>query len=305
MKRIVRFLHSSFLFSLTTVWMALFLLGTVALQAQDEEAAPEKDTRPVRNTFESIWLIDNQTVMVPIKGTFEFDVNHRFGAVNEKKYDDFYGIFAASNIRLGFNYVPVEKLQVGFGFTKENNMIDFNGKYAIFQQGRSGGSPLSVTYLVNMGIDTGEKRSNEGEFKDGIDRLSYFHQLMIARKITDAFSLQASANLSWFKKKSTIYDVEGNYLGFDTNGQFSASFLGRYKVTDIMSLIANVDVPLTDQEFTENEANISFGVEMVTSAHAFQIFLGRHKSILPQYNHAFSENTGLLIGFNITRLWNF
>ena len=128
---------------------------------------------------------------------------------------------------------------------------------------------------------------------------------MIARKITDAFSLQASANLSWFNKKSTIYDVEGNYLGFDTNGQFSASFLGRYKVTDIMSLIANVDVPLTDQEFTENEANISFGVEMVTSAHAFQIFLGRHKSILPQYNHAFSENTGLLIGFNITRLWNF
>jgi hypothetical protein len=35
--------------------------------------------RPVKNTFESIWLIDHQTLEVPIKGTFEMDFQHRFG----------------------------------------------------------------------------------------------------------------------------------------------------------------------------------------------------------------------------------
>lgn len=303
MKRIVRFLHSSFRFSASAGFIALFIVGATTLSAQDEEATG-KDTRPVRNTFESIWLIDNQTVMVPIKGTFEFDINHRFGVINEQKYDDFYGIFAPSNIRLGVNYVPAEKFQIGIGFTKENNMIDFNGKYAIFQQGRSGGSPVSVTYLGFAAVDTGNKRNTQSKFKEGTDRLSYFHQLMVARKITNAFSLQASANLSWFNFKELQADDKG-FLSADNNAQYSASFLGRYKFSPTMAVIANVDIPLSEQEFTDNKANISFGLEMVSSSHAFQIFLGNYKSILPQYNNSFSTNSDFLIGFNMTRLWNF
>ena len=42
--------------------------------------------KPVKNTFESVWIIDNQTVMVPIKGTLEMDIMHRFGTV-DKGYD--------------------------------------------------------------------------------------------------------------------------------------------------------------------------------------------------------------------------
>ena len=118
------------------VWFltVAFLLLAGAAQAQDE-GEPEKDTRPVRNTFESNWLIDNQTVMVPIKGTFEMDIQHRFGTMNNG-YDDFWGFYAPSNIRIGFDYVPIEKLQIGFGFTKERKMWDFNAKYALLQQGR-------------------------------------------------------------------------------------------------------------------------------------------------------------------------
>ncbi len=304
MKRIVRFLHSLSSSSVSACFTALFIFAAFSLMAQDE-SAPEKDTRPIRNTFESIWLIDNQTVMVPIKGTFEFDINHRFGAMSENKYDDFYGIFATSNIRLALNLVPVEKLQIGLGFTKENNMIDFNAKYAIFQQGRSGGSPLSLTYLGYANIDTGNKFNSKNKFDEGIDRLSYFHQLMVARKITTALSLQASANLSWFNFKELMTNDDAVVLGADKNAQFSASFLGRYKFSPTMALIANFDIPLTNQEFTDNKANISFGLEMVSSSHAFQIFLGRYKSIIPQYNNSFSANSDFLIGFNMTRLWNF
>ncbi len=288
---------------LAAIWATLLMLGSLSLQAQDEDTQPEKDTRPVKNLFESIWLIDNQTAVVPIQGTFEMDIQHRFGAINGKKYDDLYGLFAPSNIRLGFDYVPIEKLQVGFGFTKEKLLWDFNAKYAILQQGRSGGSPVTVTYLVNMGIDG--RLEKQYKFDETIDRFTYFHQLMVARKVTDNFSLQASGSVSWFNFQEINYDVEGNPLGRNRNRQVNVAFLGRYKLTPTLGLIANVDVPLTEQEYLDQKANLSFGFEMVSSSHAFQIFLGKYKSLVPQYNNMLNQNNDFMIGFNMTRLWNF
>ena len=91
-----------------------------AITAQDSTAgvAAEIVTRPkpkpVKNTFSSVWMIDNQSVMVSQKGTFEMDIMHRFGTV-DKGYDDFWGFFAPSNIRLGVSYAPINRLNVGIG----------------------------------------------------------------------------------------------------------------------------------------------------------------------------------------------
>ncbi len=62
----------------------------VKAESTATEAPVKKWGKPVRNTFESIWLIDAQTVEVPVKGTFEMDFRHRFGLVNNG-YKDFYG----------------------------------------------------------------------------------------------------------------------------------------------------------------------------------------------------------------------
>src|SRR5690606_11470184 len=146
---------STMLRVLTAGWFAVLIMGLTPLAAQ-EDAVPEKDTRPVKNTFESIWLMDQQTVMVPVKGSFEMDFQQRFGTWNNG-YDDFYGIFAPSNIRIGLDYVPVDRLMVGIGFTKDNLLWDMWGKYALLRQGRSGGSPVSLTYYVNAAADTREQ----------------------------------------------------------------------------------------------------------------------------------------------------
>ena len=82
----------------------------------------------VGNTFESVWMIDNQTVLVPLRRTFEFDIQHRFGTV-VNGYSDFWGIYAPSNIRIGFGYTPISNLMVGFGFTKDRLLWDVNWKY--------------------------------------------------------------------------------------------------------------------------------------------------------------------------------
>lgn len=264
------------------------------------------DTRPVKNTFESIWLINNHTVMIPVKGTFEWDFQHRFGTW-EEGYGDFFGIFSNSNIRLGFDYVPVDRLMVGFGFTKLNLLWDFNAKYSLFQQAREAGWPMSVTYYVNAAVDT--RKMEDTDFEESSDRWSFFHQLMFARKFSDDFSLQLCANYSWFNTKEPTYDEEGNLLGRDGNGLFSTTLLARYKFSNTMGVIFEYDYPITDQEFFDPEPNLSFGLELVTSSHAFQVFVGNYQSLIPQYNHSYNPNSfgdnGILLGFNITRLWNF
>jgi Membrane bound beta barrel domain (DUF5777) len=127
------------------------------LYAQDPTETPAvKKAKPVKNTFGSVWLMDNQTVMVPIKGTLEFDIQHRFGTVN-KGAKDLWGFFAPSNIRLGVNYSPVSKLFVGAGITKERMQIDLNAKYALLQQTTDNKMPVSVSYFGNIVMDARDK----------------------------------------------------------------------------------------------------------------------------------------------------
>ena len=175
--------QSSIFCRLLLVSLMAFLFVQPIFSQEDEESG--KDLRPVRNLFDGIWLIDNQTALVPIKGTFEFDILHRFG-LWKNGFEDLFGLYASSNIRLGFNYIPIDRLQIGFGLTKTNITWDFNAKYALIQQARSGGSPVAVTYFVNTAVDTRDKAI--GKFANGTDRYSYFHQLMIARKYSDNLS---------------------------------------------------------------------------------------------------------------------
>lgn len=294
MKRTIQTLFNALL------WVAVFLMASFTATAQDE---PEtgKDTRPVKNMFESILLIDNQTVIVPIQGTFEWDFQHRFGNMN-RGYDEFYGVFSPSNIRLGLNYVPMENLMLGFGFTKERMMWDFTAKYALLKQGRSGGSPVSLTYLGVAGIDTREKKNTS--YKESTDRWSYFNQLMVARKITDFLSLQVAGDMSYFNYSDHQYSTEGAYLGKMNNMQFGMSALLRVKATDVLSVISSYNFPLTSHDVYDPDPSFGVGLEMVSSSHAFQVFVGNYKGIVPQINSVKNLNSNFLIGFNITRLWN-
>ena len=95
------------------------LLITISTFAQEEDsvaAALASGNKPVRSVFESTWIIDNQTTLVPQKGTFEFMMNHRFGTIYNG-LSDIYGIYGSgANIRLGFNYTLWDS--VGFGALK-------------------------------------------------------------------------------------------------------------------------------------------------------------------------------------------
>jgi hypothetical protein len=296
--------------------------------AADETLAEAKPTKikPVKNTFQSVWIIDNQTVMVPAKKTFEMDIQHRFGTIN-KGYEDFWGFFAPSNIRLGVNYSPLNKLFVGIGITKSDMIWDFSAKYSIIQQTKDV-YPVSVTYYGDFSFDT-RKDGNNGAFKhflsntkitdgDGLftyytDRLLYFHQIIIARKISNKISVQLAPSIS---HQNSVY---GYYKQVDSatrkvkpemeHNHLAIAVSGKYKLTNVTSVLVNLDQPITKHTTNNPNPNVSLGFEFSTGSHAFQLFLTNYSFLNPARNNLYNKNNWqdnkFLIGFNITRLWSY
>ncbi|MGZ5255011.1 MAG: DUF5777 family beta-barrel protein, partial [Flavitalea sp.] len=209
------------------------------------------------------------------------------------------------NIRMGFSYVFMNDLQVGFGFTKDRLQWDLNGKYALVKQANNGGWPVSISWFSNVVFDTRSKNN----FVNFGDRISYFHQLLIARKVTDNLSVQVAPSVSHFNNIEGYLDSEGKVQPTMNNDHFAIAFMAKYKISPKTNLIVNYDQPLTQHPMNNPQPNISFGLEMVTSAHAFQVFFGNYQGITPQSNNFYNKNDfregQFCIGFNITRLWNF
>lgn len=285
---------------------ALLMLSAGQSFAQDstaEEVPVIKKAKPVKNTFGSVLIMDNQSVMVPIKGTLEMAIQHRFGTVDNGK-KDLYGIFAPSNIRIGLSYSPIHKLLAGAGVTKERMQVDLFAKYALLEQ-TPGAMPVSITYFGNVVIDARDKSN----FRNSVDKYSYFNQLIIARKITGKFSVQVAPGFSWFNNVEAYVDSKGDIREKMHNYHFAISVAGRYKISEKSAITAGYDQPLTQHPTNNPQPNICLGFETTTSSHAFQVFAGNYYSIVPQSNNMFNQNDyregQFVIGFNITHLWNF
>jgi Membrane bound beta barrel domain (DUF5777) len=299
---------------LLTMALATF---TIPMLAQEEAKEPTQDdgNKPARAHFESTWIIDNQTALMKQKGTFEFMIQHRFGSVGNG-ITDLYGLYAPSNIRLGFNYTLFDNfgfggikgpLAIGFGTTKDHRIQDFNIKYGVLEQTRNGRIPVSVSYYANAGMETIEPKDDLPNGNTS-DRFSYFHQLIISRRFSSKLSVQLAPSVSHYNT------VEPDMK----NDHFAVSAAARYKFGTSTAVIVNVDQPITKHKINNPQPNFGLGIEMSTSSHTFQIFLTNYSAIVQQRNNVFNTNAGLrvspefewdwdgfAIGFNINRLWNF
>lgn len=282
--------------------VAFFNMNIVSAQeAEEQEAAPEQeqpDNRPVRGWFDAAQLIDNPTPVTPAKGSLELIIHHRFGNIKENKFDDVFGLYASSNIRMGFNYGVTDKLMVGIGTERDRKLQDLNWKYAVLQQTRSGSIPVSLSYYGNVALDArGKEFFGPEENYRYIHRLSYFTQFIVARKFNEVLSLQVAPSFMYFNaldRKYSNYNVgvaAGGKIKF--NPTWGATF--EYSQAYITSDEENAFTP---------KPSFAFGFEKGTATHAFQVFAASYRSIVPQYNMAMNEaeffKGGISLGFNVT-----
>lgn len=273
--------------------------------AQEETPTEKKVDKPVRTPWESGTLVNHQTSITQYKNTLEMVISHRFGAI-DNGISDVFGIMApGANIRIGLNYSILENVAVGFGTNSQKQYQDFQAKYTPFEQTRENTIPVSLTIYGNAAID-GREKATFGVDYEFSDRLSYFSEVIVGRKVNDWLSVQASVNFTHYNSVDSLLDNDKVGLGFG----------GRIKFSPQSSLTLELGVPLKIESISQHTSftnhpkpHFSIGYEVSTSTHAFQIFLTNGLGILPQelymYNLNEFDSKSIRFGFNITRLWNF
>jgi hypothetical protein len=280
------------------IFIAVFALPTMLLAQEQKDTtavivdsvAPIVEVEYERPAFESTSLIENQTDRVYSKGTIEMIMNHRFGLVTGD--NDLLGIWAPSNIRLAVNYSITDRITVGYGTTKDYRLQDFSLKGAILKQTVNGKMPVSITYYGNWTISALPKEN----FYHTSDRWSFFNQIIIAKRFNKMFSFQIAPSYSHYN----VVDAPMY------NDLFAIEFGGRAKVTSSMSILLDVNQPISSQDYVP-ESGFSIGTEFSTVGHSFQIFVSNYRGIINQQSNMFNQNEffegDFVIGFNISRTW--
>jgi len=268
------------------------------LFGQDEVQVVE-ESKPVRFTFGTSILIDNHTVATPWKGGLELEIHHRFSLI--ENYHNLFGIYGAANTRIGLNYGITDRLMIGAGTTKDYKLQDIQWKYLILRQNEDNSMPVSLSYYGNMVIDLQKKEAfGPVESYRDIHRLSYFTQIIVARKFNEVFSLQIAPSVAYFNAVPHFSnELKYKNLNFGLSAGAKATVAGSH------SILIEYDQLLTKQELDEQpKPNLSLGWEIGTATHTFQLFVANYSQIINQRNLVFSTNDfakgEYLVGFNVT-----
>jgi Membrane bound beta barrel domain (DUF5777) len=295
-------------------------LWTVSL-AQDstgaeavEKEVPQK--KFVRATFNSTRIINNHSVEIITPGNIQFLISHHFGYFWNKdlgtKGDNnrfrqnlahLFGLNAGiAQTYLSFDVSPVKWANVGVAAT---GRAVFEGwaKFRILrQQTGKGGMPFSLGWISMANIYTGIKEPDE--FTN--NRWSFMHQILIARKFSDKFSLQLNPTLVYFN--IVPYGINNsNFVG-------SIGMGAKYKATPKLNLTMEYARQLNMYKNLISKSGavidftpdlLSLGVEINTGGHLFQFYVGN--TIDASNIDHFARNTSPIkdgkfaLGFTINR----
>ena len=259
-------------------------------------SAPQRDE--VTGTFKGTRIINLQSVEKAAPGTLQLIIQHRFGAVNGGGYE-FFGLDQAT-MRLGLEYGVNRALALGLGRSTLEKNYDGYAKVSLLRQSRGGRSvPVSLAYFSSV-VLRGLK-DQPGEKNGPYHRLSYTHQLLLARKVSDRFSIELTP--TFIHKNQVDYTADPNNL-------FAIGVGGRFKLSKRMSFnIEYIDRVPPDRSasptFNKNFNSFSLGFDIETGGHVFQLHLTNSLSMLEKgFITETSEswgNGGIHLGFNISR----
>jgi len=273
----------------------IFLIVPFITNAQQKDSTKVKE-KLERSAFEGSSIIDNATNVLYHKNTLEVQMSHRFGVINGGS-NDMAGFWAPSNIRIGLSYAVLERLTIGYGTTKFDRLQDFNWKVALLRQTRSNTMPISVSYYGNLTVSALKKDN----FNLKQDRFSYFNQLIIAKRFSPNVSFQLAPSVSHYN----LVDKPAM-----KNDMVAIAFGGRIKISPQTAILFDYTQPVTQfDSAVQPKPGISIATEFSTSGHVFQIILTNYNGLVQQKNVMFNQNDffngDFMIGFNITRTYNF
>jgi hypothetical protein len=283
------------------VWLLSLLLVLIAqktfsqdlFELFDEE---EPVTEYAFATFKTTRIVNGQSIENPPVGELKFIISHHFGRLNEGAYN-LWGL-DQSTIRLGLEYGITERLAVSIGRSSFEKTFDGFAKYKILRQS-TGAKKMPISLSVFSGIYL---NSLEWRFPERTNyftsRLSFAHQILIARKFSNAFSFQLTPTLV---HKNLVEEID------DPNDIFALGYGGRVRLTNRITFNAEYYQVLTQKTAQQSKNMLSLGFDLETGGHVFQLHFTNAQ---PMFERAFITETrgdwlngDIYFGFNIVRVF--
>lgn len=252
------------------------------------------DNNVVESIFKGTRIANGHSVKNRKKKELEFIVSHRFGRINTG-FDEFFGL-DQSNIRIALEYGFTDDLMGGFGRSSFEKTYDAFLKYRLLKQ-RSGENsfPFAVTLFGSVAVKTLKDYAPDNK-RTFAESLNYVGQVLIARKFSNAFSLQLTPT---YIHRNTVSIAQ------DPHDVFALGFGTRVKVSNRVSINGEYFASFNETVSLNSRNAIAIGVDIETGGHVFQLILSNAITMIEK--GFIAETTGnffngdIHFGFNISR----
>jgi opacity protein-like surface antigen len=249
-------------------------------------------------TFKSTRVMNGHSIERMVPGQLDVRISHRFGTLNSGGYN-FFGL-DQSNIHLGLEYGIFKWLMIGVGRSEFEKTYDGFAKFSILRQS-SGAKvmPVSVSAVTSIALKT-LKFADQTRTNYYTSRLAYVTQILVARKINEAFSVQLTP--SYLHRNLVATEL-------DPNDIYALGAGARVKLSKRISLngeyyyIANPKTYMSQQIYNP----LSLGFDIETGGHVFQLFFTNSLGMTEK--QFIGATTGqwkkgdIHFGFNISRVF--
>lgn len=274
-----------------------FVLTTITVEAQDIDLFAEKDTVKVKDittaTFKSSRVVNGQSIENVGVGVLDFKILHRFGAINQGGYELF-GLDQAT-MRMGLDYGLTNRFMFGVGRSTYQKQYDGFIKYKILQQ-QTGLKeiPVGVSLVSTVIYKSLRSAPNAQYVEYSTDKISYAHQLLIARKFNDYFSLQITPTIIHYNlvaQSSLPNDFKSIGISMRQRISKRVNITGEYFYR--IDKLEGYHDPLT------------FGLDIETGGHVFQLHVTNstgmtERTFINETTGSWS-NKDIRFGFNLVR----
>ena len=277
--------------------MIILILSNRPVYAQDIDLFTEKDTVKVKDittaTFKSSRVINGQSIENVGQGVLDFKILHRFGAINQGGYELF-GLDQAT-MRMGLDYGLTNRLMFGIGRSTYQKQYDGFVKYKVVQQ-QTGLKeiPVGVSLVSTMIYKSLRSSPNAQYIEYDSDKFSFAHQVIIARKFNDYFSMQITPTILHYNL------VEKSSLPNDFK---SIGISIRQRISKRVNITGEYFYRIDKLDGFYNP--LTFGLDIETGGHIFQLHLTNATGVTERT--FINETTGswsnqdLRFGFNLVR----
>jgi hypothetical protein len=277
---------------MTKIWLfLLFSMMSVSLQGQDllsqlrdSEGKPEL----VGSTFKGTRVINGQSVETRGKGNLDVLISHRFGRLNSGPYELF-GLDEA-NIRLGLEYAFSNRISMGLGRNSLSKVYDGYFKFRFVDQ-QENGFPLTLAWVSDVSVNTIKRPDLPMTTQR---RMSYVNQLLVARKLSPAISLQLAPSLL-HRNLVPVGDISNTILLLGIGG--------RVMVSKRVGITGEYYYSTKDQ--SGGSSFMGFGVDIETGGHVFQLHFTNSAAMTPSGflppEQGDFFNGDIHLGFNVFR----